>query len=517
MIRIVAGPVMVAVLGILMLVVSASTTTASACSEEVESLADGDFVREWNGNGDVWRIQIVNGKRFRFLVLNWNSLAAYGRDDSDINEISRCTFAYLSRSWLGLLHSNYYYFYGVEDSDDGWVWRMKVTSGELSGAGLDLDSIFIIEKADYDQYEYIGIYTIDNLSNIQMASTMNSLDAAIDTPLQNTEIVISNTPVRYNRPLELHWGGGSLVHLKGRLATIGCIVNYIWIWDSGTWYPYSQYGVPHDQIGNLQFKKRYTEFIPARTLYAACIDVCETSSKDCISFDRMLDIGQDSYYNSFGELVYIGESECTQEFSTLTHDKIFPILPLRPDVCIVEIKGIDAERRPNLGLAPATPVNTQPFIVVFDSNSTTKKNSDLRQYTETHELCHQNQYWHWIQQRDRSDADLPEIHSYFKRSQGGRELLSLTGIYFADDRWNLPHDSVYRDIYSKNPLELAAELCALYLLDAAGEKSPYSYMIWNYDAQKFERIHPRKVDSMKYLTPEIRQWLTTYMILPSID
>ena len=525
MIRIVAGLVAVVALSIAMLLVSADSATASACMEEAESLADGAFVRERGGNGDVWRIQVIEGKRFRFLVLNWDSLTAYGRDDNDINEIPRCIFAYLSRSWLGLLNSSYYYFHGVEDSDDGWVWKIEATSDELSNAGLDLDSIFTIEKVDYDQYRYAGIYPTNNLSNIQMVSTRNNLDTNVNSRLQATEIVISGITVsaKHDIQLKLHWGGGSLLHLKGRLATLGCIVDKIWIWDSGVWYPYSQYGVPRDQISNVRFRKRYTEFIPARTLYSTCVDACDTGSTTCISYDRMLDI-KDNYIGPSGNIIYLGGSECTQAFSTLVYDRIFSVLPLRPDTCIVTIGGIDAERWPHAGLAPATPVNTQPFIVVFDGNLahlTDEMNSVWKQHTEIHELCHQNQYWHWVQQRSPNDEVLPDIYLHFERSQGGRDLLLLTKINFANGRWHLPPDSVYREIYSKNPLELAAELCALYLLDATGRTSAYIYSRWDYDAQKFEtrseKIHPHEIDMTRYLTPRIRQWLIRYMILPPID
>ena len=83
--------------------------------------------------------------------------------------------------------------------------------------------------------------------------------------------------------------------------------------------------------------------------------------------------------------------------------------------------------------------------------------------------------------------------------------------------WTLPQNSVYRDIYADNPIELAAELCSMYLLNRMGERSNYDYETYNYERGYYEKVPIRTTDTTKYLTPDITEWLETHMILPNID
>ena len=87
-------------------------------------------------------------------------------------------------------------------------------------------------------------------------------------------------------------------------------------------------------------------------------------------------------------------------------------------------------------------------------------------------------------------------------------------------QWKLPHSSIYRDIYSKNPIELSAELCSMYLLDKIGATQQYEYRKWVVLNDKWGYFLPftpiPNFSVNTYLTPQIRQWLETYMILPEI-
>ena len=78
----------------------------------------------------------------------------------------------------------------------------------------------------------------------------------------------------------------------------------------------------------------------------------------------------------------------------------------------------------------------------------------------------------------------------------------------------MPQDSVYHDIYADNSLELAAELCTMYITDKTGIRSWYDYQVYNNDTNKFVSIPIRNTNISKYLTPEIVEWLETYMVLP---
>ena len=85
--------------------------------------------------------------------------------------------------------------------------------------------------------------------------------------------------------------------------------------------------------------------------------------------------------------------------------------------------------------------------------------------------------------------------------------------------WNLPAGNIYRNIYSFSPIELSAELCAMYFLEKMELESNYRYEAYYYtNTSKYALgINIRDFDISPYLTPEVVEWLETYMILPSIE
>ena len=87
-------------------------------------------------------------------------------------------------------------------------------------------------------------------------------------------------------------------------------------------------------------------------------------------------------------------------------------------------------------------------------------------------------------------------------------------------RWYLPEGNIYRNIYSTNPIELSAELCAMYFLDKMGLESRYRYEEYHYYTESRKYLlttNIRDFDVSPYLNPEIIEWLETYMILPNIE
>ena len=56
----------------------------------------------------------------------------------------------------------------------------------------------------------------------------------------------------------------------------------------------------------------------------------------------------------------------------------------------------------------------------------------------------------------------------------------------------------------------------MYLLERMGERSHYDYERWNYEKNYYDEIPIHTTNINTYLTPQIREWLETYMILPEI-
>ena len=339
-------------------------------------------------------------------------------------------------------------------------------------------------------------------------------EAAAEAALQPTQVV-AEIPAGYGTLFPLQWGGGSLLHLKGRLATMGCIADTIWVYNNNEWHPYNQYQVPHILQIIQDFKNSYSEYIPPTTVYADCTNICEFNNNRCIPFHEMRE--QRDNYPSF--IIPLTETDsCTQNFNPKVTTQVLPTLPTRPDTCIVTKKLNDGKGI--RGVAPNNlPVNTTPFVVIYDEPSyrTSTEHSDILLASEIHELCHINQNWHWVQQLTPSAFIGYRSSSYFYTSPHGQTFIDLVGFKQNNTgKWTLPLNSVYRDIYSKNPKELAAELCSMYLLERMGERSSYDYERYNNDERYYEEIPIRTTNLNKYLTPQIRQWLETYMILPEI-
>ena len=344
-------------------------------------------------------------------------------------------------------------------------------------------------------------------------------EAPAEPALQPTQVV-AEIPEEYGALFPLEWGGGSLLHLKGRLATMGCIADTLWVYDNNKWNPYNQYQVPHTLQIIKDFKQTYTEYIPPTTVYADCTNICEFGGRECLSFDENREQNDNYAHRSFFKISPLTDSDsCTTDFNPKVTSQVLPNLPTRPDTCIVTKQKNNG--RGVSGLAIDDNINTPPFIALFDESTpyrTSTEHTDILLKKEIHELCHINQNWYWLQQL--------EFNSYsryygallqFPDFPHGQTFIDLVGYKKNTNRdWILPTNSVYRDIYSKDPIELAAELCSMYLLERMGERSNYDYQRYNYGGYGFRRVPVRTTNVNKYLTPQIREWLETYMILPNL-
>ena len=335
------------------------------------------------------------------------------------------------------------------------------------------------------------------------------------TPLQPTQ-VIADIPQEYNQTFPLQWGGGSLFQLKQRLATMGCIVDTIFVYDNNRWNAYNQYQVPSTLTA--QFTAEYSQFIPAGTLYASCYDICEFNYYDapktlnprCSTIEV---IRQHNFFDVFA-LPIDNSNPCTTNFDPKIEASVLPSMPTYPDKCI--IRQQTPERQ--LGNASIShPLITtsnalypyHPAIIVMYEPTTPHDVNDSEVVllnAEIHELCHTNQYWHSIENL-KPDVVI-NVNGGFSVAKWGitqasREFIDLVGFtQNSNGDWVLPANSPYNDLYSINPIELSAELCAMYFTDRMGEQSAYDLTLVDFDINT-------------YLTPAIINWLETYVALPN--
>ena len=148
---------------------------------------------------------------------------------------------------------------------------------------------------------------------------------------------------------------------------------------------------------------------------------------------------------------------------------------------------------------------------------------------EIHELCHANQHWQLLSSLTPDRVMTHNVpHFIFVRSAQNdllntlsfREFNAIVG-FNADG--TLDKESMYRNIYgSHSPIELSAELCALYILDHLGYDSQYAYKFVFQHENKissfvqlgalFEYVFDPEFDVNTYLTPEVRAWIEKYML-----
>ena len=398
--------------------------------------------------------------------------------------------------------------------------------GRLADLGCAMNTLWLHDEDGWHGYNRYDL-TYDFPTNQQFlqryevevpAGTLYATcaDQPVGNGLQPTQIV-AEIPEGYDTMFELQWGGGSLLHFKGRLTTMGCIANNISLHDpdTGQAHIYNQYNTPSTDLNNQRFLRAFEQFLPAGTFSVDCYNICEFRDRECVSFEEM-NKRQGGYASQLSFHSSILNLSCTTDFNSKVTSQIFPSLPHIPNVCIVTKQLNDGGGVG--GIVAKLPINTPQFITIFDDKTPYRSNKEyitIRLATEIHELCHINQRWQQAQQLRPSKNYNQDTSLDFIYSQYGKEFMDTIGYQqFGGGLPFLPTNSIYRNIYSIKPLELSAELCTLYLLNQIGERSRYDYETSS--GVFFRKIPIRDFDTSPYLTPEVIEWLETYMILPDI-
>lgn len=181
--------------------------------------------------------------------------------------------------------------------------------------------------------------------------------------------------------------------------------------------------------------------------------------------------------------------------------------------------------------------NVQPYVYINERHnapspvrlaSNQQEIEDLLQLqTEIHELCHANQYWQFISSLEQDKRVTYNFFSSYASDFSAdywvstlKSLDEFNAIVGFDENGNLPKGSVYNGIYGAHkPVELNAELCMLYILDAIGQHSYYKYglntqsVVYNgFVRERFVLTLNRNFDVNVYLTPQVREWIEKYML-----
>ena len=384
---------------------------------------------------------------------------------------------------------------------------------------------------DWDTLAIMRWYVAAWVSLLGIALAIAVANAESPTAaLQPTEVV-AQIPITPDTPFPLRWGGGSLHHLKARLATLGCIADLIWAYDEtrAQWRPYSQYRAPASL--NQPFLDRFRDHLPAGDLYASCFDPCDFRYLDdppdasirCGAHPTDLSRLERADWSggvSFG----FGEP-CTDDWHPTVAERVLPDLPRHPAACIIRtpycpspISGIAADEFATYFYRLSRwrwterdyPVNT-PGIVICQApdDAAAPVNPDAALYVELHEACHLAQSWSvlaWLSPDRPLNPSADPHRNHFEASPAGIEFERIAGFRLSLSRWFfrttadwlLPARSPWLGVYNDSPVELAAELCAEHLARRLGLDSAYS-------------------SQPGILTPEITAWLDRWLLLPELQ
>ena len=364
-------------------------------------------------------------------------------------------------------------------------------------------------KKTHSQYTYFALFLFITLLVVGVFSTPASAQEP-ETTLQPTQVV-ADIPEQYNEVFSLQWGGGSLYQLKQRLATMGCMADTLFTYNNNQWNAYNQYQVPSTL--NAQFLTEYSQLIPAGTLYASCYDICDfdyyKAPKNFLPRCSTIETGQEkSYYGIFQHPIN-NTTPCTRNFDPRVQASVLSVMPTYPDMCIVreqaeDVKvGIGGISNPLITLSNAPYPYNPAFIVLFSPVVENEKSPATLLSLEVHELCHTNQYWHFVEnlQPDIIRSVRTLSTEQWSITPAGSSFIDLVGFTKnTENKWTLPDNTPYKNIYGiDDPIELSAELCMLYFMDTMNEQNDYG----------------SNFNISQYVNPEIIQWLETYVVLPS--
>lgn len=378
---------------------------------------------------------------------------------------------------------------------------------------------------------------------IATAALMLSPSSAQDPAAPAYLELRASVPEETGAVFPIEWGGGSLYDLKRRLAVRGCMLDQLWLIENGRWVGYAQYSYPISR--QTRFLSRYEDELPAGRMYASCFDICsfEYASAAGAAYDSRCRYAATELSDSGND----ASAVCTRGFDPRLAEAVLPVLPTRPDLCIVRVE-FEAEPevwrdRYEIGVSGVLIQqydhasfqrrgetwweiypNRQPFVLVtLPTNPPGWRAAGVRTlalHAEAHELCHANQEWMLLQSMNQFRRVAAPFDEWWLESEAGLAFIEALDFEQASDgSWSLDprYRPLYRFVYGADrPAELAAELCAVHLLERINEHSAYSAALYDGGrGQFFWREAPVSFVHATLLPAPVRDWLVRYAVLPA--
>ncbi len=324
----------------------------------------------------------------------------------------------------------------------------------------------------------------------------------------------------------VQFGGGSFQQLIGRLAIDGCNAHRLSIGEL-------QYNFEHTNATNQPFRDAYFGNIERGTsVYVECVDNCDIIyGLDLVEYSQAWrDIIETCIVPHFPEELEVIRSDCATGAWTEETSLILTVMPLPQDICRINatwiqdyfqasVSSIYVFTNSNLMYQWSTAAvwlisPRQGQWADFWRNQTQARVLAA----EAHELCHHHQEWqtfkfhmdHDFLKDGKSSSLWPDpgaphvtyARGFWYETEMAQEFMDLVGYTRSKDgEWQLPASPHYRDLHSyvqNQPEELAAEICAAYLLR-------------QFDPDNSVRMWLRQAP---YWTQAFDDWVEKWIVLP---
>lgn len=147
---------------------------ANASCSRHDSIVDGDLI-SISDQADIYIVKFADCKRFKRLILNEEVIGAYDHLSFDfVHEVNDATMNSFATSTLVVLRhqgtDSYYHLHQTGD-DTGERRYLDLTASQLTASGLDLDSVFEINRAEFDIWlfgrDYSYVRDLDEVLDAQ--------------------------------------------------------------------------------------------------------------------------------------------------------------------------------------------------------------------------------------------------------------------------------------------------------------------------------------------------------------
>ena len=172
--------VLFAVIAVLLFAFQTQAQTPTPLLISTQTIQDGDLIRATATN-DVYIVKIINEKRFKRLIINPDIFESYGHLEwENVQDVPQSALdSYQTSNLVRRENDSIYRIY--PDGDGGTKTKLELTAIQFVQAGIDIDSIYIINDNEFNLYA-----TIDPITTPEEYQTRTAPASTPSAPQEQT-------------------------------------------------------------------------------------------------------------------------------------------------------------------------------------------------------------------------------------------------------------------------------------------------------------------------------------------